>query len=150
MIQDEVNAIPVVVPLTQKEKVIRGLIKSCKASYEAAVLANKWNTIISAQNPTAELEIFCITATDPSFATRDSAIVMLKKVKKHLIRNSLTVLEAFEKRCLMTSIQHVVYQEGHFEPVKSFEQPDNTTEGFEKRLDNAEKMIKELQDKQED
>lgn len=144
---EQVNAQSVSV-IKAKQKYVRGLEKSYDAAFQAATVANKWNEIAQAPNPSAELEIFCIGATDINYKDRSTAIIMLKKVKCHLIQLNITVLDAYEKRTLNDAIQFVLYREANHKVKEHTRQPESSEEGWEDRMDNAQAIIQCLVDKQ--
>lgn len=141
----EVNSLPVQTgPLTQKERVVRSLASYYTAAFDAATLAGEWADIIKAQNPSAALEIFCIGSSYPAYKEKEAAIVMVKRVKRHLIRLNLTVLDAFEKRMLADAIAHVIYQDEHFNPGINRQQPDQGEPGWEDRVEAAQARLDEM------
>lgn len=141
----EVNAQPIVRPITYKEKFCKSLEKSCKASFEAATLAGVWPDICKSLVPTSALEIFCIKNVCPEIKTNEAAIVILKRVKRHLVFLNTTVLEAYEKRNLAGAVFHVTYQDANFNTPTIKRQPEANEAGWESRMDKAQTMIDSIQ-----
>jgi hypothetical protein len=144
--QNEVNAQPVTAaPMTQKERIIRSLVSEYVAAFEAATFAGEWDAITKALNPSAALEIFCIKNVWPKTEGKDeAAIVILKRVKKHLIRLNLTVLGAYEKRMLADAVFHVTYQDEHFTPAICRQEPESSEPGWEDRVGAAQARLNAL------
>lgn len=127
-----------------KARIIRSLESVYEAAFNDAMMDGEWKAICKTVNPSAALEVYCLKKTDASIASAD-LIGMLKKVKSHLIRLNLTVLEAYEKKCLMDAIVSVKYRSEHFKTRVSKQQPESSEDGWEDRVEAAMDRIYELQ-----
>ena len=144
---EPINALPV---FSLHVNAVRSLEKMYPAAFEMASAEGKWNDVVSAQVPSAELEIFCIQQVIEKKYSRADAIALLKEVKKHLVRLNTTVLVAYEKRNLQDAMNHILYRGAHFKPQRNYEQPHAEEDGWETRMEAAEKTVKNLQKNQEE
>lgn len=126
------------------------LDRSYTSLVKKAVENKEWDRIINSSNPIAALEKYALKLSCPDVPEVD-IIQTIKSMKKILIYRNMTFLEAYENSMLKEIYEFMKYRENHFHKKKYITSPDNIDEECtETKMEKAEKIIKVLQDKQED